>query len=371
MFENGTIPFKRYSNPNVTEGLVRGVVAEDVDLVSKISDSTIRLCIGLIGRLIDFPLTRRYPTRKVVNGTAGTTRERDLAGACSSGSSYGKSNIVPQTLYSMYNVPSTPSSNASSFGAIQAVYESTQVAVSQTDLTCFTDGFSLPTSTIEDASSFETTSCSSECDEPNLDTQYMAAMNQDLGISYLAYASISDMIVDLTNAPDSSLPFVVSISWGQAESKQETSSLIQQCQEIGVLSSRGVTFFASSGDQGATNSQSPCGTNYNVNFPASCSFVTAVGATTGYTPGSEVVATSPAATITSGGGFSQIFTTGNGFNLDFQSGAVASYLSSSAAANSVSGYPTGGARGLPDISAPGTNYVVMIDSSAAGLDGTS
>jgi len=144
--------------------------------------------------------------------------------------------------------------------------------------------------------------------------------------------------------------------------------MIQQCKEIGTLSARGMTFFASTGDQGATNGRNGCGNTYNVNFPASCPYVTAVGATTGFSAGDEVVCNSHPSVITTGGGFSTIFNEGAGFNLDFQKGQVEAYRDKMS--SSLEGFPPSG-RGLPDISAPGTNYIVKIDSSNAVLDGTS
>ena len=70
----------------------------------------------------------------------------------------------------------------------------------------------------------------------------------------------------------------------------------------------GVTILAASGDDGAPGSSS-CG--YDLSFPASSPYVTAVGATMGIeSVGAEVVcSTATGSVITSGGGFSNVFST--------------------------------------------------------------
>lgn len=72
--------------------------------------------------------------------------------------------------------------------------------------------------------------------------------------------------------------------------------------------------------------------------------------------------------ITTGGGFSSIFTDKD-FNLDFQLDAVSNYMSQMDG-NILAGYPTNG-RGLPDISAAASSYEILLKDKIGVVDGTS
>ena len=160
------------------------------------------------------------------------------------------------------------------------------------------------------------------------------------------------------------------------------------------LGMRGVSVVVASGDSGVASRWpqegnedgclGPRGTVFSPDFPASCPYLTSVGAT--YLPagasaaGDEEVAV---ATFPSGGGFSNIFP-----RLDYQSAAVASFL-----ADHDPGYPsydtsgTGapsddvtaggtklynrGGRGYPDVAAVGDNIAVVYRGNATTSGGTS
>lgn len=72
--------------------------------------------------------------------------------------------------------------------------------------------------------------------------------------------------------------------------------------------------------------------------------------------------------ITSGGGFSNIFTTQSGYDLTFQQLHVSEYLSKES--KSAPGYNKNG-RGYPDISAAGANYIIVNGNLEETVSGTS
>jgi tripeptidyl-peptidase-1 len=171
---------------------------------------------------------------------------------------------------------------------------------------------------------------------------------------------------------------VISTSYGYNEVELSPAYAIRQCNEYAKLGMMGVTFLFSSGDAGvagnggyclnADGSESADGTIFNPTFPATCPYVTAVGATQ-VSPGQTVWEPENACEqyIYSGGGFSNYFSMPL-----YQKEAVEGYLT----ANPIS-YPkdiynsTGTSRAYPDLSANGANYDVAIDGIFQLVYGTS
>jgi hypothetical protein len=105
------------------------------------------------------------------------------------------------------------------------------------------------------------------------------------------------------------------------------------------------------------------------------SLVTAVGGTFGSKAGEEQLSTNSdqGLNIASGGGFSKVFTTANGFDLSFQTAAVESWRNQHDASMSLPGYtlPDGSVgRGFPDVSAKSDNIVVLIGGQLSVISGT-
>jgi len=148
-----------------------------------------------------------------------------------------------------------------------------------------------------------------------------------------------------------------------------------------------VTIVASSGDDGAsyyfpTTSSCLCkdytgsssynpstvgswsGNGYFPVFPASCPYVTAVGATMGPNLGNEEVVCQSqlGGAITSGGGFSAYYA-----RPSWQTDAVSAYF---AQVSPASGYNPSG-RGYPDVALIGVQYEVVIQNTMQSLYGTS
>ncbi|KAK5995211.1 Tripeptidyl-peptidase sed1 [Cladobotryum mycophilum] len=175
---------------------------------------------------------------------------------------------------------------------------------------------------------------------------------------------------------------VISFSYGAAEADYPTYYLQRQCDEFMKLGLQGTSIVFASGDDGVARRSGPClGPNENIFTPgtgASCPYVTTVGATT-LPKGSQVgdAETATTSRFSSGGGFSNIWTTPS-----YQASAVASYFS-----KHNPGYPSystsggkipasGGiynkaGRGYPDLSAVGENGVIIAQGRLLYGGGTS
>ncbi len=164
------------------------------------------------------------------------------------------------------------------------------------------------------------------------------------------------------------------------------------------LSSMGVTIMVSTGDNGVANFGCPCskikpisssncacqansgkstsfwtgsntwsGTGYFPSFPATCPYVTAVGATmfSASSTKPELACQSQlAGVITTGGGFSTYYA-----QPSWQTQAVTNYFNQPNCKPSA-GYNSKG-RGIPDISLLGVNYKVIVRGTTQTLFGTS
>lgn len=209
------------------------------------------------------------------------------------------------------------------------------------------------------------------------------------------------------------VPTSVSMSWGWTEDNQceitlctSSESYVSKCntefQKIGL---RGVSLFASSGDQGAPgdgddrcqNSREPLSSIY----PGASPYVTSIGATMMLSPSQvggeipqrdqsindqpvppvcddytcvditstvEVACMYPEALITTGGGFSVY---SNRAQLaPWQDSVVTTYLNTAVGLPPSSDYNANN-RGFPDVSALGHNYLIYISGKWEDVDGTS
>ena len=215
-----------------------------------------------------------------------------------------------------------------------------------------------------------------------------------------------DWTQTLMATPDSGLPQVFSISWGWSESDQCTIDKKGPCvggknssgfvqvtnSQFAAVTARGVTFMVSSGDSGAHGrTDDGCSTpKTHPDWPTSCQWITAVGATqikdgvsngpfdtpycqkpTGGLPacatgGTEITcSTATGALITSGGGFANYAP-----QPAWQSAVVATYLASGAKLPPAGDFNATG-RGYPDVSALGHNYLIEVGGQLMQVDGTS
>jgi tripeptidyl-peptidase I len=186
-------------------------------------------------------------------------------------------------------------------------------------------------------------------------------------------------------------PLVISISDAWNEANFTDQYVQRQCLEFLKLGLRGVTVIAGSGDRGTADQLGDCKNaatgpgKFSANFPVSCPYVVAVGATQlsptnqswaqgGETPFPPETAFSLDLYnyhYTSGGGFSSIFPTPG-----YQSAAVQSYLADPAQRDHLAnlssmGYFDARGRAYPDVSAVALNYLIYSNGELMTVSGTS
>jgi tripeptidyl-peptidase-1 len=162
---------------------------------------------------------------------------------------------------------------------------------------------------------------------------------------------------------DDEIPHVLSFSYADDELSVPRAYAERVCSMLGLLTARGTTIVAGSGDGGAAGAHNSSCQTYDGTpvtmavFPASCPWVTAVGAVrNGVVP--------PEGARFSGGGFSQYFK-----RPSWQETAVEGYVKS--LDGLLDGYYNAQMRATPDISAVGTEFDVTVALQRYKLDGTS
>ncbi|CAF9905503.1 MAG: hypothetical protein GOMPHAMPRED_003229 [Gomphillus americanus] len=165
---------------------------------------------------------------------------------------------------------------------------------------------------------------------------------------------------------------VISISYAVAEAYYPRSYLDRQCYEFMKLGLKGSSIIFASGDNGTVERSGRIGClangTDNPSFPASCPYVTSVGATQiapGKTTADREVAVDPnnVYSFSSGGGFSNYFP-----RPSYQDAAVSKYLGSSTRNTSLFNI-TG--RAFPDVSANGWNIETYLNGKQLLNSGTS
>lgn len=164
-----------------------------------------------------------------------------------------------------------------------------------------------------------------------------------------------------------SWPSVISTSYGDNEQTVPKSYAETVCNQFAALTAQGISLIFSSGDHGVGENHT-CTTNDGQNrtsflpvFPASCPYVTAVGATKNCP---EVVAYDPRNGFASGSGFSNYFP-----RPEWQDTVVESYVKG--LGTDFDGLYNKSGRAYPDLAAQGFRYLVFVNGSAVALDGTS
>ncbi|KAL1966156.1 hypothetical protein VTN77DRAFT_4708 [Rasamsonia byssochlamydoides] len=175
---------------------------------------------------------------------------------------------------------------------------------------------------------------------------------------------------------------VISISYGGAEAGLPISYQRRQCNEFMKLGLQGVSVIVASGDSGV-GSNGGClgdkGQIFTPDFPATCPYITSVGATY-LPPGGSATADEEVAVARfgSGGGFSNIYA-----QPDYQQAAVAQYFKIAnpsypyyESVNNDSFGADGGiynraGRGYPDLAAVGDNVVIFNAGLPTLIGGTS
>ncbi|OAA82017.1 tripeptidyl-peptidase [Akanthomyces lecanii RCEF 1005] len=171
-------------------------------------------------------------------------------------------------------------------------------------------------------------------------------------------------------------PSVISISYAEDEKLVPPEYARRVCAEFAQLAARGVSVLVASGDYGVGRTKQ-CVTldekrrRFMPSFPASCPYVTAVGATRFIEP--EMVAFDARSSYASGGGFSDVFA-----QPAYQRQAVESYLAEldrrveeESGQEDYRGLFNRTGRAYPDIAAMGYHFSVLWGAVAHLQDGTS
>lgn len=170
---------------------------------------------------------------------------------------------------------------------------------------------------------------------------------------------------------DEELPQVLTTSYGDDEQTVPEPYARRACMMMAALGLRGTSILFASGDEGVGGfHKDDCVTNdrrhrpaFLPSFPASCPWVTTVGATYKFDP--EVVTVKNYTFITSGGGFSNYFP-----RPFYQEHAVHKYLAVYQGDKDQNMYnPLG--RAYPDVAAQGSRYVIAQSGEFSLVSGTS
>ncbi len=304
--------------------------------------------------------------------------------------------ITPRVLSDMFSLPAAQNSSAEQYRIKQAFFQDpTLYTVDVDDLASFQNHYNVNSTpianvygSITDATHKNTSS--TPRDESNLDSQYLSAMNPgqlDMvngpWVSADSHFASNNARLSYYVAATENIPMIISVSYGNGAGPDDPMSLFDEisqlnlkhyCTEMGIAAMRGVTVFFSTGDDGA-GADKQCMDDFSygaTNY--ACPYVTMVGATTGYKAGEEVVAQADKTSgITTGGGFSFAFTDQD-YDLSWQSDAVQGYLNQTDKLKynrPAPGFQRKG-RAFPDITAPGTNYCVVINGEkSCTVSGTS
>ncbi|KAF9373094.1 hypothetical protein CPB97_000811 [Podila verticillata] len=195
--------------------------------------------------------------------------------------------------------------------------------------------------------------------EANLDIQYTAGLATGVPTVFISSGQANmNGFINIANflLQQATPPTVLSISYGFNENVVSTTEANKLCDIFMQLGARGTSILVASGDGGVGGSRpSDTCTSFVPTFPASCPWVTTVGATAGQP---EVGAG------LSAGGFSNIFP-----RPDYQQNAVTEYFSQ--IGNKYEGRYNRTSRAFPDISAQGEHIAIAYKGQTTLVDGTS
>ncbi|MBW0509343.1 hypothetical protein O181_049058 [Austropuccinia psidii MF-1] len=177
-----------------------------------------------------------------------------------------------------------------------------------------------------------------------------------------------DWLEYILSRPAAQIPKVISTSYGDNEQTVPLSYARRVCSSFGQLSALGVSVIFSSGDNGVGQTgfcyKHDGSMAFLPTFPASCPYVTSVGATQNFSPEVAVSEDGPGG-YASGGGFSNYFTTPS-----WQKDAVRRYLQQ-LGPRAYRGMYNQNGRGYPDVSAQGAKYVIAYQGNFITVGGTS
>uniref|UniRef100_A0A7S1VBJ7 Peptidase S53 domain-containing protein n=1 Tax=Sexangularia sp. CB-2014 TaxID=1486929 RepID=A0A7S1VBJ7_9EUKA len=319
---------------------------------------------GVSGLALPEPASLRAPFISAVDAETGAKRQQPSPKS------------TPSLLQQYYGV--SPSTVASQ-DATQAIFASLSQSFDPTDLSTFQSQFSTPNNPIQvTVGTNDPSACASNpdtCTEASLDVQQITSNGANT--TFWSVQASDDLFVDWITAVAAlpNPPLVHSVSYGSSAKEDPKNDMTRFNTEVCKITARGITVLVSSGDDGAAGSDarqdpSTACASTDPSYPATSPYVTAVGATQGPESGStEVVCQSDnGAVITSGGGFSNVFSTPQ-----WQSSAVSAYLSALSGMSGAipSSYYNPQGRMYPDVAMEGTSFPVVVGGQTYNVAGTS
>ncbi|KAK7001682.1 family S53 protease-like protein [Favolaschia claudopus] len=286
-----------------------------------------------------------------------------------------KVSMTPPCLQKLYGIPSTPATQQTNTLLIPGYWG---INPNWTDLSSFLEEFrpDIPSDTHYDFIQIGNNTV--ELDpldfmflqqEANADIEYAASLATGVPVQFLSVGASSDELDGLVDGMlDTTIylqgldnpPSVVSTSFAPTEADFEESIARKLCNSYLALGARGISMMFCSGDggvRGGHDDPTKCSNNdFLMVFPASCPWVTAVGATQGIQP--EV------ATNLTGGGFSGLFP-----RPWYQEEAAENFLKTIPA--DFPGKFNRSGRAFPDVSAQGGNLLLMFNGTLGPTAGTS
>ncbi|KHN94998.1 family S53 protease-like protein [Metarhizium album ARSEF 1941] len=346
------------------EGMLRskyGMYINDAAGRSIVRTTEYSIPVGLHRHIDTFQPTTGFNR----NGGARLSKEiqadpakRKRQNGCSSG------HITPSCIRSYYNVDHTSQGRAS-----LAVTGFIEYSVSHDDAAQYLSSYqpSAEGANFQDVSiSGFTNNPNNATVEGNLDTQIALSLGYPNTVAYLAVGPVSgqvwrepfaDELINFGNYLNSvsDPPTSVSTSYGAEEQALSSNYLDRICNEFMKAGSRGISIFFASGDFGVGgNGQQNCNSGFYALFPASCPYVTSVGATQ-FSNGDEVAAAFRATAR--------------------QESADTAAYAQDHLDSSYDGYYNPNGRGYPDVALVGESYDIVlngrVDSGAYGTSASS
>eukprot|EP00051_Salpingoeca_urceolata_P029799 m.491036 g.491036 ORF g.491036 m.491036 type:complete len:585 (+) comp29051_c0_seq1:231-1985(+) len=273
-------------------------------------------------------------------------------------------NVDPNVIAQQYQLSPSDVGHAGRTSQAVAAFEDAQFRSS--DVATFQHTYNLPPVTIKVLGPNN----GGYFGEASLDTQYITASGRGVETWFVAQEAFNmlewcEKVLNMTKVPS-----VLSVSWGGGESNYPLDHQTGATRCFQKLALLGTSVFAASGDDGTGKQGTVFCKKFDPTWPASCPWVTAVGAT--YI---NEASSAPLATRTevgwdySGGGFSANFP-----RPQYQASMADAYLAAQQKAGTLppARLFNASGRATPDVAAVGTNYVVYSGGGSAGtLSGTS
>ncbi|KAJ7237531.1 peptidase S8/S53 domain-containing protein [Mycena haematopus] len=331
---------------------------------------SVSLLTGLLGHVDAVHPSTEFtdPNPRLLPSTRFSLDRRDTPASCNASDSSAV--VTPSCLQDIYGIPSTPATQLNNTLLVTGyVGEYAEASDLKTFLGLFRPD--IPSNTTFSLSTVDGGTNPQDPDEAgteaNLDIQYTVGIATGGPTTFLSVggpgttSGFATSLLDTTTFLDgvANPPSVMTTSYGTTESSFGTSIVAKLCNGYMALGARGISVLTASGDGGVRGNHddsSVCKNNVFMSvFPASCSFVTAVGSTIGFGPEVAINFT--------GGGFSNLFPTPS-----YRTASVAGFLDTKPSGFAGTFNKTG--RGYPDVVLQGWNFRIVVDGDSGLVGGT-